>query len=125
MIDIEEVIRIHNLLIDEFGGSKGVRDYNLLDSAINRPFQTFDKKDLYSTPIDKSAAIFQSLIINHPFIYGNKRIAYVLMRLILLQYNLDIKAPKDEKYDFVIKAAIGDMDFDSIKDWIFTRIIQK
>ena len=125
MIDIEEVIRIHNLLIDEFGGSKGVRDYNLLDSAINRPFQTFDKKDLYSTPIDKSAAIFQSLIINHPFIGGNKRITYVLMRLILLQYNLDIKAPKDEKYDFVIKAAIGDMDFDSIKDWIFTRIIQK
>jgi death on curing protein len=125
MIDSDEVIRIHNLLIDEFGGSRGVRDYNLLDSAINRPFQTFDKKDLYSTPIDKSAAIFQSLIINHPFIDGNKRIAYVLMRLILLQYNLDLRATQDEKYDFVIKAASGEMDIDSIKDWIFTRIIQK
>ena len=125
MIDSDEVIRIHNLLIDEFGGSRGVRDYNLLDSAINRPFQTFDKKDLYSTPIDKSAAIFQSLIINHPFIDGNKRIAYVLMRLILLQYNLDLMATQDEKYDFVIKAASGEMDIDSITDWIFTRIIQK
>ena len=125
MIDSDEVIRIHNLLIDEFGGSRGVRDYNLLDSAINRPFQTFDKKDLYSTPIDKSAAIFQSLIINHPFIDGNKRIAYVLMRLILLQYNLDLRATQDEKYDFVIKAASGEMDIDSIKDWIFTRIMQK
>jgi death on curing protein len=125
MIDSHEVIKIHNLLIDEFGGSRGVRDYNLLDSAINRPFQTFDNKDLYSTPIDKSAAIFQSLIINHPFIDGNKRIAYVLMRLILLQYNLDLRAAQDEKYDFVIKAASGEMDIDSIKDWIFTRIIQK
>ena len=47
MIDSDEVIRIHNLLIDEFGGSKGVRDFNLLDSATNRPFQTFDKKDLF------------------------------------------------------------------------------
>lgn len=125
MIDSDEVIRIHNLLIDEFGGSKGVRAFKLLDSAINRPFQTFDKKDLYSTPIDKSAAIFQSLIINHPFIDGNKRIAYVLMRLILLQYNLDLRANQDEKYEFVLKAASGEMDIDSIKDWIFTRIIQK
>jgi death-on-curing protein len=125
MIDSDEVIRIHNLIIDEFGGSRGVRDYNLLDSAINRPFQTFDKKDLYSTPIDKSAAIFQSLIINHPFIDGNKRIAYVLMRLILLQYNLDLRATQDEKYDFVIKAASGEMDINLIKDWIFSRIIQK
>jgi len=125
MIDSDEVIKIHNLLIDEFGGSKGVRDFNLLDSAINRPFQTFDKKDLYSTPIDKSAAIFQSLIINHPFIDGNKRIAYVLMRLILLQYNLDLRANQDEKYAFVLKAASGEMDIESIKDWIFTRIIQK
>lgn len=48
MIDSDEVIRIHNLLIDEFGGSKGVRDFNLLDSAINRPFQTFDKMDIDS-----------------------------------------------------------------------------
>jgi len=125
MIDSDEVIRIQNLLIDEFGGSKGVRDFNLLDSAINRPFQTFDKIELYSTPIDKSAAIFQSLIINHPFIDGNKRIAYVLMRLILLQYNLDLRASQDEKYAFVLKAASGEMDIDSIKDWIFNRVIQK
>ena len=47
------------------------------------------------------------------------------MRLILLQYNLDLRATQDEKYDFVIKAASGEMDIDSIKDWIFTRIIQK
>jgi death on curing protein len=125
MIDVDEVIRIHDILIDEFGGSKGIRDIKLLDSAINRPFQTFDMKDLYPSPVEKSAAIFESLIINHPFIDGNKRIAYVLMRLVLLQYELDIKANQDEKYDFVIKAAKSELDFESIKNWIFSRILQK
>jgi death on curing protein len=125
MIDVDEVIRIHDILIDEFGGSKGIRDIKLLDSAINRPFQTFDTKDLYPSPVEKSAAIFESLIINHPFIDGNKRIAYVLMRLVLLQYNLDINASQDEKFDFVIKAAKSELDFESIKSWIFSRILQK
>jgi death on curing protein len=51
MIDVDEVIRIHSILIDEFGGSKGIRDLKLLDSAIKRPFQTFDKLDLYPSVI--------------------------------------------------------------------------
>lgn len=125
MITIDEVIQIHTKLIDEFGGSNQIRDYKLLHSAINRPFQTFDNNDLYPSPIEKSAAIFESLIINHPFVDGNKRIAYVLMRLILMQYDLDIYATQDEKYDFVISAAKGEIDIEGIKDWIFKRIIQK
>jgi death on curing protein len=124
MINKDEVIRIHNVLIEEFGGSKGIRDDGLLESAINRPFQTFNQKDLYPTPIEKSAAIFESLIKNHPFIDGNKRIAYVLMRLILLQFNLDVIANQEEKYDFVISCASGNNDFESIKSWIDKRIIQ-
>jgi death-on-curing protein len=122
MIDKDEVIRIHDVLIDEFGGSKGIRDVGLLESAISRPFQTFDNKDLYQTPIDKSSAIFESLIKNHPFIDGNKRTAYVLLRLILLQYDLDITASQDEKYDFVIRAAKGVIDFNEIKIWIDKRV---
>ncbi len=82
MITVDEIIQIHSKLIDEFGGTNQIRDIKLLDSAINRPFQTFDKQDLYPSPIDKSAAIFESLIINHPFVDGNKRIAYVLMDIL-------------------------------------------
>ncbi len=125
MIDKDEVIRIHNVVIDEFGGSKGIRDVGLLESAISRPFQTFDNKDLYQSPIDKSSAIFESLIKNHPFVDGNKRTAYVLMRLILLQYDLDISASQQEKYDFVIEAAKGSIDFNEIKSWIDKRVIMK
>jgi death-on-curing protein len=52
MIDIEEVLVIHEILIEEFGGIKGVRDRNLLESSIHRPFSTFDGQDLYKTPVD-------------------------------------------------------------------------
>ena len=80
MISLEETLYIHQKSIEEFGGSSGVRDEGLLLAAINRPFQTFYQQELYETPADKAAAIFESLIINHPFMDGNKRTAYVLLR---------------------------------------------
>lgn len=80
MISIEEVEIIHDILIDRFGGAKGIRDYGNLSSAIARPYQTFDGLELYPEPIEKAAALFESIISNHPFIDGNKRTAYVLMK---------------------------------------------
>ena len=118
MIQIEEVEKIHDILVEKFGGAKGIRDRGTLESAIGRPFQTFDGKDLYPNPVDKAAAIFESIISNHPFVDGNKRTAYVLMRLILKENKLDINVGQNEKYEFVIKAAKGELTFDNIKDWI-------
>src|SRR5258706_3351796 len=102
MIDTKEVEEIHNILIEKFGGAKVIRDSGALESATGRPYQTFDGKDLYPEPVDKAAAFFESIISNHPFVDGNKRTAYVLMRLILKGYKLDIDANQNEKYDFVI-----------------------
>lgn len=118
MIDFETTLKIHNLLIDEFGGTRGIRDHSLLDSALNRPFQTFDGELLYPTLIDQSAAIIESIVKNHPFHDGNKRTGYTLMRLHLLNNGLDINASEDDKYDFVISIASGRIDFDQIKQWI-------
>ena len=84
MIDLETVLKIHDLLIDEFGGKPGIRDHSLLDSALNRPFQTFDGELLYPSIIDQSAAIIESIVKNHPFNDGNKRTGYTLTRLHLL-----------------------------------------
>ena len=70
MISIDEAIRIQSVLIDKFGGTVGLRDKNLLESALTRPYQTFDNKDLYPTPSEKAAAIIESLLINHPFLDG-------------------------------------------------------
>ena len=159
MIELKDVLNIHNILIYKFGGSKGIRDSGLLESAINRPFATFDKHDLYPSPAEKAAAILESILywmligfrmetyltasyavvddvivyrnlhangmINHPFVDGNKRSAYVLMRLILLDNGFDIVANQDEKYKMVISASKGDLRYDDIRNWIQTRLIKK
>lgn len=122
MIDIQTVESIHNILIDKFGGSKGIRDIGALESSLARPYATFDQKELYPTSIDKAAAVFESLIINNPFVDGNKRIAYVIMRILLMTDNLDIVASQNEKYTFVIASSKGELRFDKIKIWLTSHV---
>jgi death-on-curing protein len=118
MIDVRIAVHIHDELVDEFGGIKGIRDLGSLEAALNRPFATFDGVDLYPTAIDKAAALFESLIINHPFMDGNKRIAYILMKFLLSKNGIRLKATKDEKYQMVIEASKGAIRLDEIKLWI-------
>lgn len=76
-ISIEEVLAIHYEIINQFGGLKGIHDFGLLHSAIERPKASFAGKDLYPTILNKTAALLHSLILNHPFKDGNKRTAYI------------------------------------------------
>lgn len=121
MIVSREAEQIHSILIDLFGGVKGVRDAGLLSSALNRPFSTFDNQDLYPSVIEKASALVESIVINHPFIDGNKRIGYVLMRLTLLKGGFDIYADQKEKYDFIISISKGKINYEEIKKWIEER----
>ena len=121
MISTEVVLKIHKLLIDQFGGSHGVRDKSSLSSAINRPFATFDQKELYPEPVDKAAAILESIVTNHPFIDGNKRTGYVLARLLLLKSGLDIEAPQEDKYEMVMAVSKGEWKFEQIRGWMTER----
>lgn len=121
MISIEEVLFYHHQLIRAFGGSAGVRDRNLLESAIYRPFQSFGGEDLYKSPIEKAAAIGESIIKNHPFIDGNKRTGYAMMRLILLDQGLDIEADEETKYQFVIEVSMGKLSFEEMCEWLKVR----
>jgi death-on-curing protein len=123
MISLDFALIIHDKSIEVYGGGKGVRDEGSLLAALARPFQTFDQQDLYPTPIDKAAAMFESLIINHPFIDGNKRTAYVLLRYTLSLFGLDIMAFEDEKYKMTISASIGEIRFEEIKLWIENHLI--
>ena len=80
MIGPEEAISIHDQLLRASGGAFGLRDKNGLESALGRPFMTFGGSDLYPEPVDKAAAIMESIIMNHPFLDGNKRTGYALRR---------------------------------------------
>lgn len=85
-ISIDFIIKEHSKLINLTGGSSGIRDIGMLESAFNTPFMTYDNKDLYASNIEKIAKITYSIIKNHPFIDGNKRTGMHIM-LILLNIN--------------------------------------
>lgn len=118
MISEQEALEIHAILIERFGGSNGIRDKELLDSALNRPYQTFDGQELYPSPIDKAAAILESIVKNHPFVDGNKRTGYVLARLFMMNNQLTIEADHEQKYQFVISISTGELSFDQIREWL-------
>ncbi|MFZ4057066.1 MAG: type II toxin-antitoxin system death-on-curing family toxin [Ferruginibacter sp.] len=124
MIDISDVLSIHKILIEKFGGAEGVRDYSALSSAIQRPFQTFDNINVYTSIVEKASALIESILINHPFIDGNKRTGYVLLRRYLIQNNLDISATEQEKYEFVISIASGEYKFSEIVLWLSNHTVK-
>jgi death-on-curing protein len=118
MILLDDVLNLHDASIEDFGGAKGVRDMGLLESALARPFQTFAGEDLYPTAIEKAAAIGESLIINHPFIDGNKRTGMLAVATLLLEYNIIINASESELYQFVIEISTGEIKFEKIVEWL-------
>ncbi len=122
MISVDQALEIHRILIEKFGGKTGVRDFDLLESSLFRPYNTFDSEDLYPNTVDKAAAIIESIVRNHPFIDGNKRVGYTLMRLTLLLDGLDIEADENSKYDFVMKIAEGKLTFEEIRSWIESNL---
>lgn len=85
-----QVIKMHNLLIQETGGGEGIRNEGLLDSALNAPFQTFDGEDVYKTIQANAAKLGFFLVNNHPFIDGNKRIGTLAM-LVFLEMRLNLR----------------------------------
>ena len=118
MITIKIILRLHDLSIINYGGSQGIRDQRLMESAIARPYQTFGGKDLYPTVLEKAAALAESIIINHPFIDGNKRTGLLAMLLILEIGNFKITASNDDTYNFTIEISTGEIKFEEIVLWL-------
>ena len=118
MILLEDILFVHEFSIAKFGGSKGIREVGSLESAIARPFQSFDGKDLYPTIFDKAAALGESLIINHPFVDGNKRTGFLAMLALLENDGYLLSASQDEAYNFTIKISTGEIKFEQIVKWL-------
>jgi death on curing protein len=118
MITKETVLRLHELSIIKYGGSHGIRDEGLMESAIARPFQTFGGEDLYPSTFEKAAAIAESIIINHPFVDGNKRTGFLAMLALLEESKIKINASNDDIYPFIIKISTAEIKFEQIVDWL-------
>jgi death-on-curing protein len=124
MILIEDVLFYHSIMIEQHGGSHGVRDIGALESAIARPFMTFDGQELYLTAIEKASALIESIAKNHPFVDGNKRTSFYLAIRLLNDNNVDINAPENDTYDFVINVASGLYSYEDILAWLRANTIQ-
>jgi death-on-curing protein len=118
MILIEDILQVHKFSIDKYGGGNGIRDIGGLESAIARPFQTFGGNNLYPTIFEKAAALGESLIINHPFIDGNKRTGFIAMVSLLEDDGYLLTATQEEAYIFTIKISTGEIKFDEIVAWL-------
>jgi death-on-curing protein len=118
MILIADILQVHQILIEKYGGGIGVRELGSLESAIARPFQTFDGEDLYETIFEKAAALGESIIINHPFIDGNKRTGFVSMIAVVEAAGYILNASEEEAYTFTIKISTGEIRFEQMVEWL-------
>ena len=116
--EYEQVVKLHSSLIAKTGGMDGVRDENLLDSALKAPFQTFGGNELYPDVLDKAAQLCYSLIENHPFADGNKRIGVHLTLLFLKLNNVDLMYSQQDLIDFGLNIASGKMSKKDIQGWL-------
>ena len=121
MIILNDVLELHEKSIKDFGGSQGIRDIGLLESALARPFQTFGGEDLYPTIFEKTAALGQSLIVNHPFIDGNKRTGMLCMTAFLMFNQYKFIASSLDFYNFIINISTGSISFEEIVEWLKTN----
>lgn len=119
---LENIILFHEKIIKKTGGSAGIRDRGLIESALNRAFVTYDGKDLYPSIIEKISVITQSLISNHGFIDGNKRIGIAAMLVMLKMKNVKVSYKQQELIELGLKTAEGFMKEKDILNWIKEHI---
>ncbi|MBI4825187.1 MAG: type II toxin-antitoxin system death-on-curing family toxin [Nitrospirae bacterium] len=113
----EQVLFVHSRLIDETGGSYGIRDLGLLQSAAARPGATFGGKELYHDIFQKAAAMMESLAKNHPFIDGNKRTAITSAAVFLQRNGYVLETTQEELERIAIKTATGEISVNELAKW--------
>ncbi|MGH7197399.1 MAG: type II toxin-antitoxin system death-on-curing family toxin [Candidatus Omnitrophota bacterium] len=117
-LTLDEVLTAHEHLLRKYGGSPGIRDQGLLESAVHRPQAVVFGKDAYPTLFDKAAAICHSLLFNHPFIDGNKRVAFAACHLTLLLNGWNLTSSTEETYEFLIETIKNQWDWQEISAWL-------
>jgi len=123
-ISVEDVILFHEKIIQATGGSDGVRDRGVIESALNRAQQTFDGKDLYEGIEKKVAVTCYSLVKNHGFVDGNKRIGVAVMLLLLRLNRIKVQYPQAELVELGLQSAAGEITEEEIEHWIVRHRVE-
>ena len=113
-----EVLELHRKILEQSGGALGIRDMGLLKSAIAQPRMTFDGEDLYPSLLEKAAALGFSIILNHPFIDGNKRTGHAATETFLVLNGVEINASVDEQERMVLAIASGELGREAFVEWL-------
>lgn len=117
-----EVVELHRQIIEQSGGALGIRDLGALESALAQPHMTFGGEELYPTLVDKASAIAFSLVMNHPFIDGNKRIGHAAMEIFLVMNGLEVDASVDEQESIFLSLASGRLQREEFTQWLKSHL---
>ncbi len=117
-LTVKQVIALHTQVVMRTGGSDGIRDMGLLESAVNAPFQSFGGYDVYPTIYDKAARLGFRLAQNHAFVDGNKRIAAHALLTFLELNDIEIDCTEAELISMFMSIAASEVTFDDLANWI-------
>jgi death-on-curing protein len=122
-LTVDEVLALQKRIIDTSGGRPGLRYSAGLESAIAQPQVTFEGIDLYMTLASKASALAYSLIMNHPFVDGNKRVGHAAMEVMLVLNGWQLSATVDEQERIVLAVASGAMSREEFAGWIEAHVL--
>jgi death-on-curing protein len=122
-LSVNEVLELHNRVMQASGGSLGILDLGALESAVAQPRMAFADQDLYPTLPDKAAALGFSLIQNHPFLDGNKRTGHAAIETFLVLNGHEIQAMIDEQQTVILGVAASKMKREAFLEWLREHIV--
>ena len=118
----QQILMLHEQLIAETGGIQGLRDEKLLESALASPFQSFGDYSPYETILQKAARLGYGLVMNHPFIDGNKRIGAHAMLTLLALNKIEIFCSQDELAEIFLSVAAGKSGYEELLAWLLEHM---
>ncbi len=121
-LNLIEVLELHRLILEQSGGLGGVRELGGLESALAQPRMTFGGQELYATLIAKAAALGFSLVSNHPFVDGNKRIGHATMETFLVLNGEELNTDVDEQEQTILQLAAGKLSREDFTGWVTSHL---
>jgi death on curing protein len=121
-VTLPEVVELHRRLLQATGGAPGIRDLGALESAVAQPKAVFDSAELYPALVEKAAALCFSLIQNHPFLDGNKRVGHAAMETFLVLNGAEVDARVDDQEGVILDLAAGRIDRIQLVDWLHQHL---